>query len=499
MTDYAIEFSDFCFEYPSDNAECRAYRIGPINWHVRAGEFQLLVGATGCGKTTLLRNLKPAIRPHGKREGSLAVFGAHLDANAGNRGAAEAVKADELRANTTVGFVFQSPENQLVCDSVWHEITFGLENLGVSQDEMRRRVAEMVHFFGIESWFDRSIDELSGGQKQIVALAGVLVMQPRILVLDEPTEQLDPIAEKNFMHALFRVNRELDITVVLSTHAPESSVEYATSAVRLDQGRLQEVDLADFAAGPLDVSLLRRDVVGFSHSEDALRVVDAYVRYDRDSDWVLRGCDFALRRQEIRALIGGNGCGKSTLLRAAAGVLPCKRGRVDNRLAKSQAYLPQNPKELFVCDSVLEELTEWQRFAGYSDDDVRDLAAKLSLDGLMQQHPYDLSGGQQQLLALAKILLTNPQIIFLDEPTKGLDAATKLIVADALLAARDAGASIVFATHDLTFAALMADSATMLFDGQDASTQPIANFFENSMFYRPPNDSFAKAWIEGRG
>lgn len=538
-TPLAVEAAGFCFEYPAAPADdktaaemfeskapesasaenapavhgCRAesfgkdtgsadatagafgrqsparHAIGPIDWRVGVGEFQLLVGNTGSGKTTLLRNLKASVRPHGARKGSLRVMGKPFDEDFPR-------EADQL-----VGFVSQSPENQLVCDNVWHEIAFGLENLGVDQAQMRRRVAEVAHFFGIEGWFDRATDDLSGGQKQIVALASVLVMQPRILVLDEPTAQLDPIAEKTFLHALFRVNRELGATVVVSTHAPQAMAEYATSAVAMRGGVLVPAELADFAAKPLDVRAFAAckpcGVRAFG-DKPVLELRDVYARYDRRAPWVLHGCDLSLRKQEIRALIGGNGCGKTTLMRVAAGVLPARRGSVRNALSASQAYLPQNPKEIFVRDTALEELREWQRGAGYSDADIRRVCAELSLDGCLDLHPYDLSGGQQQLLALAKILLLSPGLIFLDEPTKGLDAEAKMLVAKALLRARAAGASIVFATHDLPFALAVADSATMLFDGQEAATQPVAEFFENSMFYRPVCDAFAAQWPGGK-
>ena len=537
-TPLAVEAAGFCFEYPAAPADdktaaemfeskapesasaenvssvhdCRAesfgkdtgsanaaagvfghqsparHAIGPIDWHVGVGEFQLLVGSTGSGKTTLLRNLKASVRPHGARKGSLRVMGKPFDESFSR-------EADQL-----VGFVSQSPENQLVCDSVWHEIAFGLENLGVDQAQMRRRVAEVSHFFGIEGWFNKATDDLSGGQKQIVALASVLVMQPRILVLDEPTAQLDPIAEKTFLHALFRVNRELGITVVVSTHAPQAIAEYATSAVAMRGGALVPAELADFAAKPLDVRAFAACKPCDAHAFDdkpVLELRDVYARYDRCAPWVLHGCDLSLRKQEIRALIGGNGCGKTTLMRVAAGVLPARRGSVRNALSASQAYLPQNPKEIFVRDTALEELREWQRGAGYSDADIRRVCAGLSLDGCLDLHPYDLSGGQQQLLALAKILLPSPRLIFLDEPIKGLDAGAKMLVAKALLRARAAGASIVFATHDLPFALAVADSATMLFDGQEAATQPVAEFFENSMFYRPVCDAFAAQWLAG--
>ena len=529
-TTFAVEACGFSFRYPKgEDPAIMPAGIGPIDWRVREGDFQLLVGATGSGKTTLLRCLKPAIAPEGARAGRLEIFGQPVDS------------LDAAETAGLVGYVSQSPENQIVCDTVWHELAFGLENLGTPQEQMRRRVAEVAHFFGIEPWFRRRVDELSGGQKQMVTLAGVLAMQPRLLLLDEPTAQLDPVAQKNFLHALFRVNRELGVTVVVATHAPEACAEYATSAVELAGGRVAPVPLDRFAARPLVVparkgraaaggagtegaaagdamgaagasadaavpaakgaaqesrrgsSRTRRARVG--DADAAISIRDAYVRYGRDDDWVLRGLDLDVRRGAIHAVVGGNGCGKSTLLRLAAGVMKPSRGRAENRLASRQALLPQDPKALFVCDSVDEELREWQGACGYADEDVARTAAELGLDGCLSQHPYDLSGGQQQLLAFAKLALTDPDLLLLDEPTKGLDAAAKLSLARAVAGRSCAGVTVLMATHDLSFAALVADEVTMLFDGEAACTEPAAAFFANNLFYRPTEDAFARAWL----
>jgi energy-coupling factor transport system ATP-binding protein len=459
----------------------------------------------------------------------------------------------ELEAATSVGYVSQSPENQLVCDTVWHELAFGLENIGTYQDAMRRRIAEVAHFFGIEPWFRRQIDSLSGGQKQIVTLAAILAMRPRILVLDEPTSQLDPVSEKNFLHALFRVNRELGITVVVATHAPETMAAYATSAVRLENGGLAEVQLSTLTCGFLNLvtssdqsgeesarsaapsgsAAPSSDAIDSSAAFDPasssdppatanppstspvshakaqrkqeskrsqsaqqppIQAQDLYVRYGRKSDWVLRGLDLTVAPGEIHALIGGNGCGKSTLLQTVAGTLKPERGRLRNTLRKSQALLPQDPKALFVCDTVAEELAEWQKACEYTNEAIEKAATWANLAQRLSNHPYDLSGGQQQLLALAKLLLTGPQLLLLDEPTKGLDPQSKLAVAQKLREEAEAGTTIVIATHDLPFAALVADAATMLFDGQSAATQPAADFFNDNLFYRPLDDSFAKLW-----
>ncbi|MFR0707636.1 MAG: ABC transporter ATP-binding protein, partial [Eggerthella lenta] len=480
----AIEARGFAFRYPESTAS-----IGPLDWTVEEGAFQLLVGATGSGKTTLLSSCKPAIAPAGERAGALRAFGRPVD------------ELDAREAAATVGYVAQSPENQIVCDSVWHELAFGLENLGVEQDEMRRRVAEVAHFFGIEPWFRRSVAELSGGQKQMTTLAGTLAMQPRLLLLDEPTAQLDPVAEKNFLHALFRVNRELGITVVVATHAPEAMAEYATDMVELREGTL--IRCFEPRAG---VSAFRRSesvpVAPASAQDDeaayAVSLHDIHLRYARDADWVLRGCDLRVTAGSIHAVVGGNGCGKSTLLRAIARVVKPERGRVENCLAARQALLPQDPKTLFVCDTVAEELREWQANCGYDNAAIDGVLARFGLDARVSNHPYDLSGGQQQLLAFAKLLLTDPDLLLLDEPTKGLDAPSKLLVARTLRDLAQAGATVVLATHDLTFAALVADAATMLFDGEAVCTEPAAAFFAGNLFYRPTEDAFSRLWREER-
>lgn len=505
----ALEARGFSFSYPEDFPV-----LGPLDWQVPAGSFQLLVGATGGGKTTLLKSFKPAIAPHGRAEGGLRLFGIPVG------------QLDALTAATLVGYVSQDPDNQIVCDSVWHELAFGLENIGCEQAVMRRRVAEVAHFFGIEPWFRRSTSELSGGQKQIVTLAATLAMRPQILLLDEPTAQLDPVAEKSFLHALFRVNRELGITLIVATHAPEAMAAYATSVVRLSEGKLCEADLGDFSVSFLafgvepseladasqagsaaalpselaaDLQVKHRFKINFGKRQAAAEAPcvaanDVYVRYSRGDDWVLRGLDLSVYRGSIHALIGGNGCGKTTLLQAIAGSLKPERGSLKNALQADQALLPQNPKALFVCDSVGEELAEWQSACGYSDEDIARACVWAGLEGLVDRHPYDLSGGQQQLLALAKMLLTKPALLLLDEPTKGLDPQFKLVVAQKLRALADAGMTIVAATHDLPFAALVSDRGTMLFDGQAAATQSSASLFSNNLFYRPLDDAFAQLW-----
>lgn len=499
-TPCAIDVSSLSFSYPGCTPVLRN-----VNWRVAQGAFVLLVGATGSGKTTLLRLLKPEVAPSGCKTGDLCVLGTSLDA------------WRPVDSAAGIGYVAQNPENQLVCDTVWHELAFGLENLGVSQDVMRRRIAEVAHFFGIEPWMRRAVAGLSGGQKQTVNLAGVLAMQSRLLLLDEPTAQLDPVAEKNFLHLLFRVNRELGITVVVATHAPEAMADYATECICLEDGRAKPLPLAQVKAGwvasgaaiPASVRAAGNSVAAPAAGDSAsspvagnsatapaiasvLSVDDAYFRYAKGADWVLRGIDIAVARGSIHAIVGGNGCGKSTLLRVFAGALRPERGRVKNACARMQALLPQDPKALFVCDTVREELDEWQKRCGYDDEAVCAMARRFGLDALFDRHPYDLSGGQQQKLAFAKLLLTSPDLLLLDEPTKGLDAPSRLEVAHALRACAHEGRTIVMATHDLAFVSAVADNVSLLFDGEVACTEPTGQFFEGNLFYRPAPDGFTR-------
>jgi energy-coupling factor transporter ATP-binding protein EcfA2 len=470
----ALSFQDVSFSYASaKGVDDLAPVLSNLCLEVPKGAFALLVGKTGSGKSTLLRLAKPEIAPAGKLDGTVSVFGHDVRS------------LDPATSAASIGYVFQSPDNQIVCDTVWHEMAFGLENLGVEQGEMHRRIAETCSYLGMEPWFRKQTAELSGGQRQVLALAATLAMRPRVLLLDEPTSMLDPLAEKDFLSLLFRANRELGLTVVVATHAPAPMVPYATCAFALEDG----------AAKPVDLDRLGKRaalcVPARAHDADALgdapcvKASDLWLRYSRDADWVLRGLSLEIGAGEVRAIVGANGSGKSTLLSALAGTLASQRGRVRNVRKKSQALLPQSPKALLTCASVREELMEWSKAGGYGASEVSSALSKIGLSGMEGRHPYDLSGGQQQLLALEKLLLVRPQLLLLDEPTKGLDDAFRQQVASRVAEARDSGATIVVATHDLGFAAAVADRVTMLFDGQAAVSEPTETFFSRSWLFRP--------------
>ncbi|RGM72310.1 ATP-binding cassette domain-containing protein [Collinsella sp. OM07-12] len=464
----AIEVRGLRFAYPG--AEAPVFE--GLDWAVPQGAFALLVGGTGSGKSTLLSLLKPEIAPAGERTGELLVLG-------------ENVADMDVRASAErVGYVFQDPENQIVCETVLHEMAFGLENLGMSCDEMRRRVAETSYFFGLEDWLHRDTDTLSGGRKQLLSLAAVLALRPRVLLLDEPTSQLDPVAEKIFMHALFRVNRELGCTVVVATHQPRPMLEYATYAYRIKGGRVREAaDLASLGSreGLLALDSCRPAQGAATSAAAAIR--EGWFRYDRAGGWVLRGLDVAFSAGVVHAVVGGNGCGKSTMLSVLAKTAKLQRGRMVRGTA-SAALLPQNPKALLVAETVRDELMEWASTCGYDEAVAQERAASLGLSGLDGRHPCDLSGGQRQLLALAKLLLIGPELLLLDEPTKGLDLASRCIIARALREHAQAGGTVIMATHDLDFAEQVADEIAMMFDGEIACVEPPTDFFAENVFYR---------------
>lgn len=461
----ALAYDDVTFRYPGSRGDV----LSGVSMAVPAGAFALLVGGTGSGKSTLLSLAKPQIAPAGDRAGQVRVFGRPVDDLDG------AVACE-------VGYVFQDPDNQIVCDSVWHEMAFGLENLGTPQGEMRRRVAEASYFFGMGPWFHSDTDSLSGGRKQLLALASTLVMQPRVLLLDEPTAQLDPIAARNFLHALFRVNRELGCSVVVATHEPELMADYATCAFELVDGAVREVEsLGRFKC---EATLAERGALCDANAPAAVSARGAWFRYGRDDDWVLRGLDLEVRQGEVHALVGGNGCGKSTLLALIAGARRAQRGEVRSAIS-AKAMLPQDPKALFAEERVDEELMEWAHIGGYDADEVQAMMGELGLADRAGLHPYDLSGGQRQMLALGKLLLVHPRLLLLDEPTKGLDRAAREHVAGMIEAARRDGVTVIVSTHDLAFVRRVADRVSLMFDGELACTEPVGEFFRNNLFYRP--------------
>lgn len=517
-----FHIQDLTFSYPA----AEKATLEHVSLTVQKGEYVVLCGKSGSGKTTLLRHLKTVLTPYGRRSGSVEFDGVPLE------------KISGYEQARRIGFVMQNPDDQIVTDKVWHELAFGLENLGLEQKTMRLRVAEMACYFGIQSWFHRDVATLSGGQKQLLNLASIMAMQPQVLILDEPTSQLDPIAASDFLNTVRKINIELGTTVIITEHRLEDIYHNADRVVVLDGGRvvaddsprqvgrlLWQQDNALFAALPTPVRVfyeaggegkcpltvregrnwLTKAFEGRDLSETqpalepaapgetdaAVKVREAWFRYEKDGPDILQGVDLTVPRGSLFAIVGGNGAGKSTLLKALCGICKPYRGRVEilgkplKRYRSGELYrnglamLPQDPKSLFVKKCVREELEEMCR----EPQKIAETAQVCEITALLDTHPYDLSGGEQQRAALAKVLLTKPRLLLLDEPTKGLDGFFKKKFAGILKRLRETGITVVMVSHDVEFCAEYADLVSMFFDGQVVTTDTPRRFFGQNSFY----------------
>jgi energy-coupling factor transport system ATP-binding protein len=449
----------------------------------------------------------------------------------------------------------QDPDNQIVMDSVWLELAFGLENLGIPPDEIGRRIGEIAAFFGIEGWFGKSVFELSGGQKQILSLAAVIAMQAGIIILDEPTAQLDPIAAGEFLQMLKRVNRELGKTVILSEHLLEEALADADKTLYLDSGRvgyygdntgfpafLTETASTYAAALPAPTRLAMRRAAQMSepgeHDEDGgagfpldvkqgraylerlhraglvsagrasesaddsppgsraiVSANDIWFRYDKGDDFVLKGLDTEVAEGSLHVYVGGNGSGKSTLLGVLSGIYKPFKGKVSVPGDRKLCMLFQDPKSVFVCDTVEDDLREHD--ASITEDDVAEMAGRLRISELLGRHPYDLSAGEMQKAALAKALLMRPDILLLDEPIKGLDAFAKKEIGEILTGLRDSGVTIIMVTHDIEFAAEYADMCSMLFGRAIIANGRARDFFNGNMFYTTSISRMTRGILDG--
>ena len=516
-----FQIQDLSFSYPTAKGKESLHHV---NITIQKGEYVVLCGKSGSGKTTLLRQLKSVLAPHGKRSGEILFNGTPIE------------KVSQRDQSSKIGYVMQNPDDQIVTDKVWHELAFGLESLGCDQKTMRARVSEMACYFGIADWFHKDVATLSGGQKQLLNLASIMAMQPEVLILDEPTSQLDPIAASDFLNTVRKINIELGTTVIITEHRLEDIFPYADRAIVMDAGQViaddtprnigkllyaQKNDM--FAAMPTPVRVfygaegegdcpltvregrnrlsnaysdpkvkaLPAEVLEDEVADPALSLKELWFRYEKDSPDVLRGVSAEVPKGSLYAIVGGNGAGKSTTLKAICGICKPYRGKVKvfgkpiekyksaELFGGCLAMLPQDPKSLFVKKTVREDLMEMTQ----DERKIAEIAAICEIEGLLDSHPYDLSGGEQQRSALAKVLLTEPKLLLLDELTKGIDSFFKEKLAAILCKLKEQGITVVMVSHDVEFCAKYADMVSMFFDGQILTTDTPRRFFGNNSFY----------------
>lgn len=538
-----IKVDNLSFSYPKSDK----LALESVSLSIKESEFVVLCGKSGCGKSTLLRHLKKSMNPYGNKLGSVCFDGEEIE------------DMNDRDAASKIGYVQQNPDNQLVTDKVWHELAFGLESLGYSNSVIKRRVAEMASYFGIQTWFRKSVSELSGGQKQLLNLASVMAMQPEVLILDEPASQLDPIAARDFLSTVHRLNRELGVTIVISEHRLEEIFPLADRAIVMDEGRIianakpGEVAIQLAGSGgeesvhpmyygmPPVMKLFPRELVRWQDSlpmtlregrilmeklfengtlklkdgevhntvegkeaaigRPAIKLKNLYFRYAKNSDDVLRGLSLEIEEGKLHCLLGGNGSGKSTTLKAICGIIKPQSGKVKLADNLRAAMVPQNPQALFTEISCEEEVLEGMCYQKLEiEEKVRrteEMLKLMEIEHLRKANPYDLSGGEQQRLALAKVMVSNPDILLLDEPTKGLDPFFKQTLGRILRSLCKENKTIFMVSHDIEFCAEFGDRCSMFFDGEIATSGSSKEFFSGNNFYTTVENKLTRKWCEG--
>lgn len=532
-----LSIKDLTFSYPNKEN----FALQNVNLSINSGDFVVVCGQSGSGKTTLLRMLKKEIAPHGEKQGAVYYKGEDVE------------KLDDKISAQKIGFVFQKPDQQIVTDKVWHELAFGLESLGYDSDYIRLRVGEMANYFGITSLFRKKTTELSGGQKQLMNLASVMAMSPDVIILDEPTSQLDPITANDFITTLKKINDELGLTVIIIEHRLQEVFPIADKVAVMEDGKVicydtprnvcEKLSNHPMSQGfpsavriwqksgskgecPLTVKEGRNFVnLNFSerklplrntipNTEDIITLKDVFFRYEKGGNDILSGTNLSIKKGEHFCILGGNGSGKTTTLKILAGLLKPYRGKViidNNKMTKKTtadfnrlgvAMLPQNPESVFLKSRVIDDYTELCKIKGIEKSDYEDkinsVAEKLGIKDLLENHPYDLSGGEIQKCALGKVLISEPKILLLDEPTKGVDAYSKIALSKILQEIKFEGVTIITVTHDVEFASIVADRCGLFFDGEVLSSLVPQEFFSKNNFYttassRISRDKFANA------
>lgn len=536
-----LNLKNVSFSYPEKDD----YVLQSINLTVQQGEFIVVCGESGSGKTTLLKLLKREITPYGNQSGTISYQQQNIQA------------LDERTAAKEIGFVMQNPEKQIMTDKVWHELAFGLENIGTPTATIRQQIGELANYFGIHTWFHKKTNDLSGGQKQLLNLASVMVMEPNVLLLDEPTSQLDPIATDHFIKTLQSLNEDFGLTIILVEHELEHVLSLADKMVLLEKGTITYHDhpkhfskflqstkhpmytalpttvkvfhtLDEDSDSPLTIRegreqlykyyfqenvLAKDEEKALPNTEKVIELKNLSFRYNRKSKDILSSLHLTVYDGEIVSLVGGNGIGKTTLLNVISGNYRPYRGKVLLRNKDIQTYkrkdlfkneiatLPQNPATLFLKNTVREDYKEVMKLLRYSDEQYKklmnDIQTELRIEPLLDQHPYDLSGGELQRVALGKILLVQPSIILLDEPTKGLDAFAKKRLLTTLQKLKKRGLTIVLVTHDVEFSAYVSDRVGLLFDKDIISIHSPRTFYSENKYYTTAASRLARHIVDG--
>ena len=561
-----VEIKDFGFSYPESSRKVLEH----VNLNIKEGTLNVIMGRSGCGKSTLLRQLKSVLAPAGEKEGEILYRNIPLR------------DTDHRTQSQEIGFVMQNPDNQIVTDKVWHELAFGLESLGYDNATIRLRVAEMASYFGIQKWFYKNVSELSGGQKQLLNLASVMAMHPSLLILDEPTSQLDPIAASDFLETVKKINRDIGTTVLLTEHRLQDIIPYADRVFVMDEGtlflegtpreigtKLKEQHHGMFLSMPVPMQIYagtdsiltcpltvsegrqwireyikekgikkekiqqanqrlekqgdENETAGFfghikrqkENTPPAIQMKDIWFRYEKDSPDVIQDLSLEVKKGEFYALVGGNGTGKSTTLSLLGRVHQPYSGRIylDGKDLRSfsdrELYcgnlgvMPQNPQSIFLKKTVLEDLysviggrkekpSSEYPISMKKEKAIEGIVSLTHLEGLLERHPYDLSGGEQQRLALAKVLLLRPKILLMDEPTKGMDAEYKEELGSILKKLQAHGMAIFMISHDVEFVAEYADTTGLFFEGNIVTSKKTRDFFAGNNFYTTAANRMAR-------
>lgn len=525
-----IKVKDLSYYYP--NAEKPS--LDKINLEIPEGQLVLVAGGSGSGKSSLVRAIAGLIPEFYGGSYAGAVYLDHKEVRQLNRSTLA----------KTVGMVFQDPESQLVMSNVEQEIVFGMENLGLSNELMQRRLIEVSSALDLSQYLNSSIAQLSGGLKQKVALASVLCMQPEILILDEPTSQLDPVASEEIFSIVKRLNEENGMTIILVEHRLERCFSLADRILVMDQGQIicdqvEPCNLAYWAVKnhspfvpplaklfasvnypeipvtvkqgrallkpcydiekPVKVTAQVKKKTGIreiARINPLLEVKNLWFAFQNGPE-VLKNVNLCLEPGDFTVIMGGNGAGKTTLLKNLNGLLKPGRGTVKflgrdirnstvEELATSMAYLVQNPNDYLFLPTVREEINFTLKNLHLSDKGIADeLLVKLKIDAYKDVNPRDLSTGERQRVALASILAVRPQLLLLDEPTRGLDYELKSELGEILIKLQSEGTTILLVTHDVEFAAEYASNIVLMAEGSVIASGSKYDMLSNSAFYSP--------------